>query len=759
MLLAKPNVTLKGHSFDVLASWEAFSESRLGMAWKRFFGLSDQEWEIYCLNMRVSGLLHDVGKCGVSFQDYIQGRAAKQPFRHEHLSLVILLELEPWIRLNPLLNFDFICTAVVGHHLKVQRGDDISERYPLLSPRGTNHCVELLLKDPEVDTILQKIAAIAGLPSPPTIKRTHWDYNSAPDQRFLRRAYEINARIELITDPKQIKLLLAYKAGLILADSLGSGLIRNDLSIRDWVGKQANLPPPLDEIRKIIDARVASIGEAFHGFTEVQERAKRASHRAVIVSSCNSGKTLAAYRWIESMTLEYSCSRAIFTYPTCATATEGYFEYASKSESSTLVHHRAEFDLAAKLDEGGLTELKQRLFSLGHWTSTIFSTTCDQFFGFLSLDYGSLCLLPLVSDGVLVVDELHAWDERMFSLLLSFIEMFPHIPILCMTATCKPQRVRELQKRGFDLIQEGASDTQATVPKYQVTQVSKSICFDRAVDYFHQGFKTLWVVNTVPECQLVAEQLMSLGIKVLLYHSRYEDRHRKYRHREAISAFEIGSAPVVVVTTQVCEMSLDLRHCQALITELCPMSAFIQRLGRALRTLLERGEVAPILVYSREGEPQVKNPYLPYSSEEFRIAREFLRGVGTGVLSQQDLLRVFEKLDEANSAGIDPDVWSPALAPTIFSDHISFRDIPDLVVSCVLEEELESDPEGGPGILELIESGRQWKQHIIPVLAPRNSGRGGLYKPDNSTLPRYLYVSPRWAHEYSPMTGYKPKGS
>ena len=81
-----------------------------------------------------------------------------------------------------------------------------------------------------------------------------------------------------------------------------------------------------------------------------------------------------------------------------------------------------------------------RLFALGHWKKRIFSATADQFFPFMQYGYGPLCLLPLLAESVLVVDEVHSFDKSMFSTLKRFLEEFPDVPVLCMTATLPAER-------------------------------------------------------------------------------------------------------------------------------------------------------------------------------------------------------------------------------------------------------------------------------------------------------------------------------
>ncbi|HAJ61331.1 MAG TPA: hypothetical protein DCP31_20455, partial [Cyanobacteria bacterium UBA8543] len=62
---------------------------------------------------------------------------------------------------------------------------------------------------------------------------------------------------------------------------------------------------------------------------------------------------------------------------------------------------------------------------------------------------------------------------------------------------------------------------------------------------------------------------------------------------------------VIAVTTQVCEMSLDL-DADILITELAPISSLVQRFGRANRHRARGDEFrAKLLVY----EPEKPEPY------------------------------------------------------------------------------------------------------------------------------------------------------
>ena len=102
-------------------------------------------------------------------------------------------------------------------------------------------------------------------------------------------------------------------------------------------------------------------------------------------------------------------------------------------------------------------------------------------------------------------------------------------------------------------------------------------------DQIHQaigeGGKVLWVSNTVKRCIEHARQASALDIApVIVSHSRYRYVDRVQRHGEIIDAFQ-SNGPVLATTTQVCEVSLDI-SADLLITDLAPVPALIQRLGR-----------------------------------------------------------------------------------------------------------------------------------------------------------------------------------
>src|SRR6185295_11259041 len=125
-------------------------------------------------------------------------------------------------------------------------------------------------------------------------------------------------------------------------------------------------------------------------------------------------------------------------------------------------------------------------------------------------------------------------------------------------------------------------------------------------------------------CQKIAERLKEkLGHQVLIYHSRFRLKDRQHVHKSTVAAFQQAELPALAVTTQVCEMSLDL-DADVLITEVAPISSLVQRFGRANRHLAKGLDFrATLHIYEPENE-------LPYTAEEIKSAKAFLDDLRAG---------------------------------------------------------------------------------------------------------------------------------
>jgi len=158
-----------------------------------------------------------------------------------------------------------------------------------------------------------------------------------------------------------------------------------------------------------------------------------------------------------------------------------------------------------------------------------------------------------------------------------------------------------------------------------------------------QNGKVLWVVNTVDRAFKLAKEAQNRNIESLVYHSRFRYEDRVRQHGRVIAAFR-AHRPVLAITTQVAEMSLDL-SADLLVTDLAPIAALIQRLGRLNRRATPANHIPPkpFLIL----EPDTEAPYKTQDhSDPFALTRVWLENLGIAPISQADLARTWVGLVE-----------------------------------------------------------------------------------------------------------------
>lgn len=229
----------------------------------------------------------------------------------------------------------------------------------------------------------------------------------------------------------------------------------------------------------------------------------------------------------------------------------------------------------------------------------------------------SLRLLGL-SDKILLVDEVHAYDPYMRSLLSTLLEAHARQggSAILLSATL-PQNLRSSLLAGFakGLSQDTPSLGETAYPL--VTQFSASgICEEpvatrdsvrrkvavarldsegQAIEQIQlavaAGRCVCWIRNTVKDARSVYEQLQSqpwmADASLVLFHSRFAMVDRQRIEQDVLARFGKQSKGLqrrgqVLIATQVVEQSLDLDF-DEMISDLAPVDLLIQRAGRLQR--------------------------------------------------------------------------------------------------------------------------------------------------------------------------------
>jgi CRISPR-associated endonuclease/helicase Cas3 len=338
----------------------------------------------------------------------------------------------------------------------------------------------------------------------------------------------------------------------------------------------------------------------------------------------------------------------------------------------------------------------------------------------------------------------------MFDSLVSFLENFD-IPVLCMTATLPPSRRERLKKAGLtvyptemdrDLLPD--LEEKECHPRYYLEPVDNfAAAFENAITAYQQGERVLWVVNTVDRCLAIAQKLRTtLNTEVLTYHSRFRLCDRQKVHAKTVEAFALQKEqserkPAIAVTTQVCEMSLDL-DADVLITEVAPIPSLVQRFGRANRHLARGLDFrAKLHTYTPP-----KNP--PYQKDEIEIATAFLQELSHAEVSQRQFA---EALENYSPPEREADGSARFLESGYYAIPGSFRDTDEFSVPCILDRDLDA-------VKEILDSKEKYRKEPFIINVPKKWANSKDSYP--SWLPKYLGVA-TWERHYDQDSGFMTK--
>lgn len=631
----RPEETLPGHTRQVLLSADMIMCER-GSSGLRALDLSEKLFPRLRSIVLLACLMHDLGKASEHYQQMVRHRRRiPQLVRHEALSLWLTWPgqgiLPSWLSKAAPSEGDYrlAVLAAAGHHRKFWK-DAIASL-----DSGAGDQVTLFTNHDDFIATLSLAASWCGLPPCPALKDQVFKISREHSfQAFLQRC-ESETEDWLENHPEDGRLLAAAKAFVIAADVAGSCIPRSGQEI-GWIREHFRAAHPRNVLEKIVGCRLG--GASARPFQEAT--AASTSPVTLLTAGCGSGKTIAAYLW----GLRRHPERSLWiAYPTTGTATEGFRDYIWDADVDGLLEHsRAEIDIEilSREEDESETRTRDRFAAIRAWGSPVVTCTVDTIIGLLQNQRKGLYAWPALCHAALVFDEIHSYDDALFGLLLRLIESLRGIPILLMTATLPEARLHSLAQvtervHGAKPERICGPEELETLPRYFLDSGTDARgAWRKAASCLDEGGKVLWVANTVERCLQAAREAEARGLKPFVYHSRFRYIDRVERHREIVAAFkDCGSRPTFAITTQVAEMSLDL-SADLLVTELAPVWALIQRLGRLNRRATAGTPPKPFVVLPPP-DP------LPYTPEDLDEASSWLRKLSGRSLSQRDLVQAW----------------------------------------------------------------------------------------------------------------------
>ncbi len=638
-----------------------------------------------------SCFLHDFGKVAAGFQAQLKGESLWGQ-RHEVLSLAFL----PWVTPVGSADYPWMAAAIASHHkdaglISTGTGDgDLFKRYyPLgqASIAATTKRIEKMVRGEDGSGITP--ASLSGLADilRQRIPELFNQYRLAKlgVEQNLNIPDPLDYRSFMETAPGVIKrALFAYQELLeeTLSRKKGSHLLnRQAIALRGMLLLSDRLASSYAWPVEVLDLPDANLlfnrlGYASPSLRDHQQQAAAAQGSIILAAPTGSGKTEAALAWARHQqevtglqpTLIY-----ILPYQASMNAMQVRLQKSlfkavptERQESErvqvALMHGRSAQVLFKQLQAPGSTpkeaeRLAKRAKNMAQlYQPSVWVATPYQLLKAAYRLPGYEMTWTAMAGARLIIDEIHAYDPQRLGLflgLLGFLRRYWQAEICAMTATMPGWLRRLLEERLLiapeNRLQPGPA-LFARFRRHRLHLLEGSLAggpaLDRIVDLFNSGHSVLVCANTVKGARetMVAlrERLPQAGqdhqdSRLLLLHSRFtgEDRLKKEeRIIEQVKAGREKREPLIVVATQVIEVSLDLDF-DTIITEPAPLEALAQRFGRVNRRGTSATPPAPVYVLTEATSDATEKIYNAELIERTAnlIAREDGREIDEGLLT------------------------------------------------------------------------------------------------------------------------------
>lgn len=586
-LLAKPDETLLEHTENALKVFKSIKEAYHNVP--QLCGVEDF-WE----HLFYSLFFHDFGKGATGFQEMLKVGHQKAPwkYRHEILSAGFISTLNYDQQYK-----DAIGLAIITHHKDINK---LRERYNTFpSPPGKKlYHKKLSELEPNFEELLSYFELIEKWSKEYLgYKRDNYKIISSIDD--LEDVYKNSARIYYNEWEDEKYTPLHGKYGIFLkgfvnaCDHLASG-------------SKYEILTGISDMRSVYN---------FPEFRKVQEDTAKVKGSAFLTSPTGSGKTEASLLWSDNNQNSNKSKRVFYLLPYTASINAMYKRLQKDFENEDLVgllHGKASYFLYKELSDDNVNydNVKSNVRDIKGLSKKIYRPykiltpfqILKAFFG----SRGFEMQISEMSNGLFILDEIHAYDAHTTSLILEILKILKNnynAEMLVMSATL-PSFIKNLFKDNLGIsteIKMGKIELKEFT-RHKVNVVSGSIIdnLDLILEDLENGKRALIVCNTVLRAQEVFEELSDEIENSALLHSRFMLRDRE-KIEKSLDNLDL------LVGTQAIEVSLDIDY-DVLYSEPAPIDALIQRFGRVNRK--RRKKIAPVNVFS-EGSESDKYIYTP----------------------------------------------------------------------------------------------------------------------------------------------------
>jgi CRISPR-associated endonuclease/helicase Cas3 len=573
-------------------------------------------------------LLHDFGKAASGFQTVLRG-GKRWPHRHEVLSLAFV----DWIAAAFAPEEQaWLAAAIVSHHK-----DAAAVLHAYAPP-----------EDPEDDQLPPRLAEIEKA----TLEGLWRWLHDCPAAWFaaLRLDTLGVAPIALPLQPDAVRLVHERGAPRIYVwlqvyrrfhESLGrhadAGTIVATLALRGLMinadhGASAHaprLPQPTFTAQAVLNSRSLTTDRLFAH----QRQASETVGSVLLTAPTGSGKTEAALLWASRQAQTGDgLPRLFYTLPYQASMNAMQIRLSTifGADCVGLQHGRGLLSLYRLLMErsyepeqaAAQARWMLNLAQLNQQPVRIFSPY-QMLKGFYRLG-GYEAMLSDYHGAAFIFDEIHAYEVERLALILTMIRFLAQqfqARFFIMSATF-PSLIKEWLRHTLAEPVEIRADPGLfqAFQRHRLRLLPGELLSEAALDYIEAdaraGKSVMVASNRVDRAQAIFaalyERLEATDVQIELLHGRFNLRDRAGKERlirEAAGGDSAQRRPLVLVATQVVEVSLDI-DLDTIYSDPAPLEALIQRFGRVNRRRRQTS-LAPVHVFREPADGQkVYDPLL-----------------------------------------------------------------------------------------------------------------------------------------------------